>query len=191
MLPLYLLKRMNLSLLQVSSAAINSVYIFRDFLEDKSYLDFLSKKIEAYTEQDEMQKNTNVKANMTNYSKLLSDNDFLYLHNKILEVLSMAYTLRTPHPEQTVTFQIIESWGMKHKKGDFTDNHIHNTAFSGAFYFKIPCPTFMWLEDYHRGLSLEENMLVIFPGFTKHSVFEHTGDTDRISMAFNIIMRES
>lgn len=177
---------MKLSLIQVSSAAINSVYIFQDFLEDKSYLDFLSKKIEAYTEQDEMQKNTNVKANMTKYKKLLSDKDFLYMHGKILEVLSMTYTLRTPHPEQTINLEITESWGMRHKKGDFTYNHIHNAGFSGAFYFKVPCPTVMWFEDYHEGLNLQENMLVLFSGFTKHSVFEHTGDTDRISMAFNI-----
>jgi hypothetical protein len=186
MLALYLLKKMRLELIQHSSAAINSVYIFKDFLEDKSYLEHLTKIIETYTEKDEMKNETNVKANMTNYQKLLSDNQFLYLHKKILEILITAYTLRTPHPHEKITFDIIESWGMRHKKGEYTTNHIHKTTFSGAFYFKVPSPTTMWFEDYHEGCGLEENMLVIFPGFTKHSVFPHTGDKDRISMAFNI-----
>lgn len=177
---------MKLKVLQQSSASINSVYIFNNFLDNTDYLNHLTNKISIYTETDEMNKTTNVKASMTNYKKLLEDSDFNHIHHKIVETLLTIWTLRVPNPDQPTRISITESWGMKHKKGDFTKPHIHNVCFSGAFYFKVPCLTTMWLEEYYQGVDLEDNMLILFPGFTKHAVFEHTGEEDRISMAFNI-----
>jgi hypothetical protein len=182
---------MKLKLLQHSSSAINSIYIFEDFIDDKNYIKHISNKIKQYTEVDEMQRMTNVKASMTNYTKLMEDSDFNFVHQKIIEFLCTVWTLRTPTPHHKTIFSLENSWGMRHKKGDFTISHIHNIPFSGAFYLNVPCLTQMWFEEYQQSLELKDNMLVLFPGFTKHAVFEHTGEEDRISMAFNISVRDS
>jgi len=78
---------MKLKLLQHSSSAINSIYIFEDFIDDKNYIKHISNKIKQYTEVDEMQRMTNVKASMTNYTKLMEDSDFNFVHQKIIEFL--------------------------------------------------------------------------------------------------------
>lgn len=178
---------MKIKLIQSSCNAINSVYIVEDFLDDLEYLNFLSSKIEKYTLEDEMQKSTNVKASMTSWQKLLKDSDFNNIHVKILEILSNIYTLRTPHPDAPITFLYQDSWGMSHQMNDFTVNHIHApSAFAGGFYFKVPCATEMYFDDYQSSVQLKENMLVLFPALCKHKVSNHTSEVNRISMAFNI-----
>ena len=178
---------MILELIQSSPNAINSIYIFRNFLDDKNYLNFLSDKIMNYTSTDEMNKSTNVKASMTTYGKLVEDPDFKFIHQKIIETLSNTYRMRSPTWRQTNIVELIDSWGMAHQKGDYTIEHVHgNTSFSGAFYFKVPSPTTMYFADYQEALKLEDNMLLLFPSLCKHSVGKHTGEEKRISMAFNI-----
>tara|TARA_R100001510_G_C7654064_1_gene212651 strand:- start:353 stop:898 length:546 start_codon:yes stop_codon:yes gene_type:complete len=178
---------MKLDLIQNSSSAISSVYIFKDFLENKNYLEHITQKIEEYTIKYSLDKKPNVEGNMTDWRFLLQDEDFSYLHEKILETLSLVFALRTPHPETNTSFVVLNSWGMRHKQGQKTTNHIHqHVPFSGAFYLKVPSLVHMWFDDFHQGYPLENNMLVLFQGMTKHSVFEHIGDKDRISMAFNI-----
>lgn len=178
---------MKLSVIQSSSAAINSVYILKDFMDDLQNKNFLCEKIKNYTLVDEMAKSTNVKASMTSWRKLLEDSDFNDLHLKILETLAMIFTLRNPHPEEKYTFSYQDSWGMCHQKGDFTLNHVHaECRFSGAFYLDVPCPTHMFFDDYDEKVKLKSNMLVLFPGLCKHKVEENVSDEKRISMAFNI-----
>jgi len=189
MLVLYLQGKMKVRILQHSSASLNSVYCFEDFLEDKTYLNYLSEKINEYTKIDEMQRSTNVQASMTSYSKLLEDSEFNLIHQKILQALNMIWTFRSP-TDNEIKMTIVNSWGMKHRKGDFTYPHIHNIAFSGAFYLKAPGSDFLWFEEYNKLLPLKENMLVLFPGLTKHSVFEHTHEEARLSMAFNISLTD-
>jgi len=183
---------MLLDLIQISPNAINSVYILRDFLEDKNQLSFLANKILDYTKTDEMNKSTNVKASMTSYDKLLDDSDFKSLHSKILLTLINLYRMRTPHWKNTIKAQIIDSWGMSHKKGDHTIEHIHGgSSFSGAFYFKVPSHTEMYFADYQEAVKLEDNMLLLFPSLCKHSVGKHTGEEKRLSMAFNMNIIEN
>jgi hypothetical protein len=178
---------MKINVIQSSSAAINSVYIIEDFLEDLEYLNFLTKKIEEYTLNDEMQKSTNVKASMTDWQKLLKDSNFNNIHIKILKTLSNIFTLRTPHPNAKTTFFYQDSWGMSHQLNDFTKNHIHAGAtFAGSFCFKVPCFTEMYFDDYGESVELKDNMLLIFPALCKHRVSKHTCIEKRISMAFNI-----
>lgn len=181
---------MKLNVVQSSSAAINSIYIIHDFLDDLSYLKSLEDSLEKYTLKDEMENSTNVKATMTEYEKLLGDEQFNKIHTKILETLAFIFTLRTPHPHEVLSFEMIDSWGMRHRKNNETVNHIHGSSFSGAFYVRVPSPTVMFFEDYFHSLELENNMLVLFPGFTKHAVEKYLGDIDRISMAFNIDIKK-
>tara|TARA_E500000318_G_scaffold53340_1_gene49670 strand:- start:617 stop:1174 length:558 start_codon:yes stop_codon:yes gene_type:complete len=180
---------MRLSLIQSSETNINSIYIIRNFIEDDMYLEYLNNKVCDYTKKDEMHSLSNVKANMTNYKKLLNDNDFEKLHIKILNILAFIFRLRTPHPEESFKFIMNDSWGMRHKQYEKTINHIHTFSdWSGAFYFTIPNTTIMNFPDFQEKLILENNMLVLFQSYTKHSVDSHESDKDRISMAFNIEM---
>ena len=178
---------MKISVIQSTCAAINSVYIINDFIDNKDYLNLLSNKIEKYTEKDEMNRQTNVKASMTSYKKLLSDEDFNIIHVKILETMLNIYKLRTPHPFQEIVASYRDSWGMAHKKDDHTVNHVHlGSTFAGGFYFNVPCYTEMYFDDYQSSVQLKENMLLLFPGLCKHRVQKHNAYEKRISMAFNI-----
>ena len=180
---------MKLDLIQTSETNINSVYIIKDFLDDQIYLENLKNKVSDYTKKDEMNNLSNVKANMTNYEKLLHDSDFEKLHKKILNTLAFIFRLRTPHARESFKFIMTNSWGMRHKRSQKTNNHIHTFSdWSGAFYFTIPNTTIMHFPDFQEKLSLENNMLVLFQSYTKHSVDSHESDKDRISMAFNIKM---
>jgi hypothetical protein len=180
---------MHLDLIQTSSAAINSIYILRNFFDDKNYCDFLQKKIEDFTQEDEMNHKTNVKGYMTNWCKLLEDSDFNNFHIKILEILGVIWTLRTPHISQRNNFYIFESWGMKHVKGNHTANHIHQCPFAATYNFKVPSDVFMKFDDYETTIKLESNMLLLFPGLTKHAVSSEQSEDYRISMACNIGMK--
>jgi len=177
---------MQLELIQSSCAAINSIYIIHNFLEDLDFLKTLENRIDNHTKEDEMAQQTNVKATMTTYKKLLNDEQFNKINIKILETLRFIYTLRTPTPDEKMSFNMFDCWGMRHKKNNYTVNHIHGSLFSGAFYIRVPSPTEMFFEDFFKSVVLKDNMLLLFPGFSKHAVGEHQGDIDRLSMAFNI-----
>ena len=181
---------MRLKLFQSSETNINSVYIIEDFLEDMNLLSKLTKKIENYTQVDEMFHKTNVKASMTTYDKLLQDNEFDFFHKKILDTLAFVYTLRSPHPHERIKLMMTNSWGMRHQKFEKTKLHIHTSFhWSGAFYLNVPSDNiFMYFPDFEEKISLKDNMLVFFNGNTKHAVDCHESEEDRISMAFNVKM---
>jgi len=183
---------MTLSLIQSNCSAINSVYIFENFLEDLQYLEFLKNKIAKYTSTtNKLDYKTNVLAKMTDWQHLLKDQDFSRIHDSIGMTLYNVLNLRSPNPNQKRIIQFEDSWGMKHTEGDYTKDHIHGVFhFSGSFYFEVPTITKMWFEDYQEETELKDNMLVIFPGFCKHRVSIHQGKKPRYSMAFNIILRE-
>lgn len=179
---------MKLSLIQSNCSAINSVYIYREFLHDLNYLNLLSNKISQFTiEKNQLDYQTNVIAKMTDWKKLLTDEDFNFLHIEILQTLYNTINLRNPSPNARLKLVFTDSWGMSHSEGDHTVDHIHGlNEFSGAFYFDVPCETKMWFEDYQEDTQLESNMLVLFSGMTKHRVSKHFGEKKRISMGFNI-----
>lgn len=191
MLPLYLLRKMKLRLIQSNCSAINSIYIYENFLDDLQYLNLLKSHISEYTNKpNDLDYKTNVFAKMTNWKKLLEDQDFNKIHQSIAETLYNTINLRNPCPNQKIEFFFDNSWGMKHDEGDYTQDHIHNFAyFSGSFYFEVPTPTMMWFEDYQQDVELKDNMLVLFPGLCKHRVTAHTGQKPRYSMAFNMTLK--
>lgn len=178
---------MKLRLIQTNCSAINSIYIIENFLEDLNYFNELTHKVSSMTQEDKMNRSTNVKANMTDWKALLKDDFFTPLHKKILDLFLLIYSLRSPHPDMRISVSLFDSWCMRHKKGDLTDEHTHLSYFSGAFYLKVPCDTSLWIADYQESVNLKENMLMFFPGHTKHSVpLPHSSEEDRLSMAFNI-----
>lgn len=178
---------MKLKLIQHNYHSICSAYIFEDFLDDLSYLDSLSNKIKLLTAHDEMNHKTNVKANMTSYAKLLEDNSFNFLYQKIMETIAICYRLRTAHHQEKFKLNIIDSWGMCHKENEETVLHDHGVVtWSAAFYLQVPQKTNFNIVDFNSYVELKSNMLVFFPGIVKHFVSPFTGEGCRISMACNI-----
>jgi hypothetical protein len=178
---------LKLRLIQTSSNAIGSVYIFHDFLSNLEYLEKVKKLVIKEINKEPLENLANVMATTTDYKKLLQVKELRNFFIKILETLSNVYTLRTTAPQDVMEFEMYDAWGMRHKKGDFTLEHIHAPcAWSGAFYCEVPDETHMYFPDFLESYKLEKNMLILFPGITKHSVSEHTSEKERISMAFNI-----
>lgn len=181
---------MNISLIQSSTNSIASVYVLHDYLYNQNYLNSLKEVVSKAVDTNTEQRLSNVHAESTDWYTLLKIEQMKNFHTRIIETLNCIWKLRAPAPEQTINWSFDSSWGMKHKKGDCTIEHIHAPAhWSGAFYFDVPCETYMHFPDFHSKILLQSNMLVLFPGMTKHSVSHHTGDQERISMAFNIFMR--
>ena len=181
---------MKLRLIQTNCSAINSIYVYENFLEDLSYLNILKNKIIEYTKNGELDYKTNVLAKMPGWKKLLEDDDFNRIHQNIIHTLYNIINMRNPTPNEEIAFGYRDSWGMSHGEGDYTKDHIHNFShFSGSFYFEVPTTTRMWFEDYQEEIELKDNMLVLFPGLTKHRVTAHTGEKQRYSMAFNLDLK--
>ena len=178
---------MNLSLIQTHCSAINSIYIYHNFLENIEYLDFLKNKVQGHATQREQYNSTTLSARQTGYHTLIEDNDFSKIHESIGHTLYNTINLRHPTPNDKIQITFESSWGICHEEGDFTHEHIHAFAtFSGAFYFDVPTETRMWFEDFQQDVKLERNMLILFPSLCKHRVHRHVGKQPRISMAFNI-----
>lgn len=178
---------MNLKLIQHNESCINSVYIFKDFLEDLEYLKYVKEKIKKCTEVDKMNHSTNVQANMTEFNELLKNEDLILLQKKILQHVATVYTLRSPHAHQEFILSFSDCWGMKHSKKEFTKQHTHaGAAWSGAFYIDVPSPVEMFFADFTQSLKLESNMLVFFTGHTKHLVNASEDESDRFSIGFNL-----
>lgn len=178
---------MNIEIIQSSSSSISSVYIVHDYLYNKNYLNSLKEIVSNAIETDTTVRRSNVQAVSTGWQTLLKIKEMENLHIRILETLNCIYKLRSPAPNSVVNFNFDSSWGMKHKKGDFTLEHVHVPyAWSGAFYLDVPCDTYMNFPDFNQAINLKSNMLLLFPGTTKHSVSEHTSEQERVSMAFNI-----
>lgn len=180
---------MNIQILQSSPSSIASVYILNNYLYDQNYLNFLKEIVSKAVENNSQERVSNVHSKSTGWYDLLKIEEMKNFHTRILETLVCIFKLRAPAPEASINWSFDASWGMKHKKGDFTTEHIHAPAhWSGAFYFDVPCDTYMNLPDFNATIQLQSNMLVLFPGMIKHSVSEHIGDQERVSMAFNVFM---
>jgi len=178
---------MRLRLIQHRETCIDSVYIFEDFLDDLDYLNFIKKEVIKSTEVDKMNYSTNVKAMMTDYGDLLQNSNLIFLQKKILETISISFTLRTPHPHQEFNLSFCDCWGMKHSKKEHTKQHSHSGQdWSGAFYVDVPSPVQMFFGDFLDGVELKSNMLVFFTGHIKHLVHASNTELDRLSIGFNI-----
>lgn len=97
--------------------------------------------------------------------------------------------------------QVLNLWSNLHRKGGHTTTHFHSgSPFVASFYLKTPqnCGNIVFENplEYHmcheprkQGLEytheVEENQLVLFPGWLKHRTEENRSDEDRIVIAFN------
>ena len=178
---------MNLQVVQNGHSSLYAVYVFRDFLHE-DYLSVVKDTVLRLTEKDVMDRKTNVKATMSNYTSLLEDNQTKKFFTEAMLTIDGIYQLRSCHTEEIFDYKLKDAWAMKHLNRDYTQTHMHYpTDWSGAFYIDVPQPAerIDFLE-FSRSVPLESNMLVLFPGMVKHSVSPHLSEEARLSLAFNI-----
>jgi len=167
------------------SFSLNAVYRFSNFL-NSDYLNVILNKTEELTVEDVMNKRTNVKANMTSYTELLNHEEYRVFCNNLLQVIDFIMRLRNSE-SASLQYTISGLWGMRHKKGDYSQMHSHFPhSFSGAFYLKVPGTTKINFPEFNVSELLEENCLYIFTGSTNHGVDYQEYEGNRISIAFNI-----
>jgi len=182
---------MNLQLLQFSPHSLYCAYVIRDYLPKDEMLN-LDETIRELTEEDSMDRKTNVKANMTSYTALQNNSKCGFFFQKVAHSIDAIIRLRGRNVIDEFTYNFIDSWGMRHKKDDHTVEHSHIPRFwSGAYYTYVPEPQpFIEFCEFNEKIKLKTNMLLLFPGSMLHKVSENQSEEDRISMAFNINMEK-
>ena len=128
------------------------------------------------------------------------------LVDKICKLMFEHYKINTRYIE------IPNLWINKNNKGDFNDTHVHpNCHFSGVYYVNTSTKggTLKFLNDdlkVFASLSRfiendsdfietyiikpEENLLILFPSYLKHMVLPHYDEKARISVSFNINLKD-
>jgi len=178
---------MRLKIIQFTPYSLYSIYAFQNFLPPEEHM-ALNSLVNEITVTDEMNKSTNVQANMTTYNKLNNDPKCANFFNKIFYTLDGIIRLRGKTIEPLKYF-IKNSWAMRHKPEDFTINHNHMPGhWSGVYYTYVPepRPTLEFLEFNNDSITPEDNMLVLFPSMMFHKVSKNKSKKDRLSIAFNI-----
>jgi len=178
---------MRLEVIQFSTRSLYSVFIVRDYLHSID-LKNIDSVIRNHTNQDVMERRTNVKGTMTNYSALKEVPECLELFKKTAFTIDSIVKLRSVHSLDNYKYHVTDAWGMRHSKNDYSINHAHYPShWAAAFYTTVPEPQpFMHFIEFNAEVKLESNMLVVFPAMLNHSVSPNQSEKERISMAFNI-----
>jgi uncharacterized protein (TIGR02466 family) len=141
-------------------------------------------------------------------------NQFPDLHDKIMKnVHTYVYDVLQIKKNDNYQFHITTSWINQNKPNDWGPTHYHrNALFSGCYYFNLPynfdqtgnirlikgdhCPYGGTIEfDYEENniynlkqwdIVPQEDLLVIFPSLTRHSIDLNKSGHDRYSLAFNV-----
>ena len=153
--------------------------------------DLLLKDLGDYFEKhkDCQNRQTNVKATMTEWNLDLPSQEFIHFKNAIYNV-AKELNLYWACP-----FKIYSIWANIYRKGDHTVSHDHDPARYSFVYFLKSKSNFSPLL--FEGINLKnkkkqwkevkpiEGRLVIFPGFLKHRVPVHIHDETRITISGN------
>lgn len=178
---------MNLEVIQFSTKSLYSIFIVRDYLHHID-LNNIDNVIRNHTTKDTMERRTNVKGTMTNYSALKEVPECVELFRKSAFTIDSIVKLRSVHSLDNYKYHVTDAWGMRHSKNDYSINHAHYPShWAVAFYTTVPKPQpFMGFIEFDAEVKLEPNMLVVFPAMLNHRVSPNVSNEDRISMAFNI-----
>ena len=139
---------------------------------------------------DEQNHVTNVKADMTDW--------FMHKKYKEFKELSIhAEAVANQMIEDPVAMFTFDCWGAVYRKGDETVIHSHwGNLWSWCYYLKIPndSPPFRFEDTFQSGTNdvtsfdiyPEDDDILIFPSWFKHSVPKMECDGERIMIAGNI-----
>ena len=128
------------------------------------------------------------------------------LGDKVCKLMFDHYKINTRY------IQISNLWINKNNKGDFNDTHVHpNSHFSGVYYVdastkggtlkfinddtKVFASLGRFIEDDSDffetyQIKPEEDLLILFPSYLKHMVEPHYDEKARISVSFNINLKD-
>ena len=136
------------------------------------------------SKEDEQKHSTNVKAKMTSWN-VENEKEFQILKKYILELASFISIERYNRDE---FFEIGSMWGMAYKSGELSVPHDHwPSIWSACYYINPPknCSG-LYFNDLDEELTVENGMLVLFPGWVRHEVKKQKFDGTRYVVAANI-----
>tara|TARA_E500000178_G_C16968433_1_gene729663 strand:- start:80 stop:700 length:621 start_codon:yes stop_codon:yes gene_type:complete len=155
------------------------------------------------------------------YERMNSDNGNYTLDKNVLDKMPTLknrienefekYVRDVLHINKNVNFKIINSWINIHKKGDWSQSHLHkNSCFSGVYYLNVPensgnisfdktivlnnLSTSTISYDYDEAnyinadkvkFKVEEGLILFFPSTIYHNVDKSNSIEERYSLAFN------
>ena len=162
-------------------------------IEQKTH-DTLIQKILAYP--DVMKRQTNVKANMTDWRMHMKDDDFAKVATAAEVVArSMRYgsthvdgDVHTKRKGQSPRLMTEECWGASYGKDEYTQEHNHWPAtWSWCYYLQVPKGSSP-LVFREAGVMFEPKVgdLVVFSGQAEHHVPKCECEEKRVMMAGNI-----
>jgi len=161
---------------------------------DQKTHDTLIQKILAYP--DVMKRQTNVKANMTDWRMHMKDDDFAKVATAAEVVArSMRYgsthvdgDVHTKRKGQSPRLMTEECWGASYGKDEYTQEHNHWPAtWSWCYYLQVPKGSSP-LVFREAGVMFEPKVgdLVVFSGQAEHHVPKCECEEKRVMMAGNI-----
>ena len=161
---------------------------------DQKTHDTLIQKILAYP--DVMKRQTNVKANMTDWRMHMKDDDFAKVATAAEVVArSMRYgsthvdgDVHTKRKGQSPRLMTEECWGASYGKDEYTQEHNHWPAtWSWCYYLLVPKVSSP-LVFREAGVMFEPKVgdLVVFSGQAEHHVPKCECEEKRVMMAGNI-----
>lgn len=155
------------------------------------------------------------------YERMNSDNGNYTLDKNVLDKMPTLknriknefekYVRDVLHIKKDINFKIINSWINIHKKGDWSQSHLHkNSCFSGVYYLNVPensgnisfdktivlnnLATSTISYDYDEAnyinadkvkFKVEEGLILFFPSTIYHNVDKSNSIEERYSLAFN------
>jgi uncharacterized protein (TIGR02466 family) len=171
----------------VKITANHKIFVFDNYPRQ----DLLLKDLGDYFEnhKDCQNRQTNVKATMTEWNLDLPSQEFIHLKNTIYTVA------KDQHFYWGVPFKIESIWANIYRKGDCTVSHDHDPSRYSFVYFLKSKPNFspLMFESINlknkkkkwKVVKPTEGRLVIFPGFLTHLVPVHIHDETRITISGN------
>ena len=142
------------------------------------YTQSLINKIDQVLKETNLNYVTNVKGKMTNWEAFTQDPNFLKAIDEGIPKLMESLKLRP--------MQLAEAWGLRHDRGDFTQEHCH-TPFpvSGILYLSDK-NTPLVFPELRLEVVPEKNSMVLFSGHLKHSAPINRSDQSKYAIAFNL-----
>jgi len=182
----------------MTSEKLNLIEIKRKDLPLKGLLTIFETKIddpkmdkdiikEINKQGDRQNWNSNVKAQMTDWH-MMDKPGF----NKLKKIISdMSLQISKQQYNRNITPNIVDMWGMKYKSEEISISHDHWPAtWSCAYYVNAPknAPGLFFPEMGDQGgeRQLEQGLLIMFPGHTKHGVRPRKFKGNRYVVSANI-----
>lgn len=160
---------------QIEKAIPVQVFLYEYIVSCNTQL--LINKIEQIIKETNLNYITNVKGKMTDWQAFTKDPDFLKVIDESVPQLIDSVNLRP--------MTLVEAWGLRHDKGDFTQEHDHmQYPVSGVLYLSND-NTPLVFPGLHLEVLPEQNSMVLFSGILRHSAPLNRSNQSKYAIAFN------